>query len=197
MVMSVWTIIRQNKKLIFFIYSRSRNPKSYGPAMALLAHLKTCKEIWFWKNETIRDALSVLVAFIKFNALSANPTKWSYILSLSVFDYFVKLALKGLNCTNGTKSRKASHITHFQINNSISWAKLNFLFFWIYLRSVLALKSNLIKSFATYYDPSHALPLKGFQIFRTSCVHTKFLSFMHYSFYLNLITFMVKINKVK
>ena len=41
------------------------------------------------------------------NPLSANPTKWSYVLKqlvgnlakncLSVFDHFVKLALKGLN----------------------------------------------------------------------------------------------------
>ena len=47
------------------------------------------------------------------NPLSANPTKWSNTLKqfvgklptncLSVFDYFVELALKGLNATNLTQ----------------------------------------------------------------------------------------------
>ena len=36
-----------------------------------------------------------LLSPIFFNPLSANPTKWSNIC-LSVFDHFVKLALKGL-----------------------------------------------------------------------------------------------------
>ena len=31
-----------------------------------------------------------------FNPLSANPTKWSNTLKLSVFDHFVQLALTGV-----------------------------------------------------------------------------------------------------
>ena len=49
-----------------------------------------------------------------FNPLSANPTKWSNQLKqfvgnlpknyLSVFDHFVKLALKGLSCSRFDRS---------------------------------------------------------------------------------------------
>ena len=49
-----------------------------------------------------------------FNPLSANPTKWSNTLKkfvgnlpancLSVFDHFVKLALKGLSCSRFDQS---------------------------------------------------------------------------------------------
>ena len=49
------------------------------------------------------------IMIIRINPLSANPTKWSNTLKqfvgnlttncLSVFDYFVKLALKGLSNT--------------------------------------------------------------------------------------------------
>ena len=55
-----------------------------------------------------------------FNTLSANPTKWSNTLKqfvgklptncLSVFDHFVKLALKGLK--SETQSFQYSHITY-------------------------------------------------------------------------------------
>ena len=51
-------------------------------------------------------SLSSLPIYIPFNPLSANPTEWSNTLKqfvgnlpticLSVFDHFVKLALKGL-----------------------------------------------------------------------------------------------------
>ena len=55
-----------------------------------LKFLSNFKKLSFEKNPKF---------LIMFNPLSANPTKWSNTLKqfvLSVFDYFVGLALKGL-----------------------------------------------------------------------------------------------------
>ena len=42
----------------------------------------------------------MILEFSSINPLSANPTKWSNTLCLSVFDHFVGLALKGLTHMN-------------------------------------------------------------------------------------------------
>ena len=64
-------------------------------------------------NEGIIDDSNVIhteclnFCFLRFNTLSANPTKWSNLPThcLNVFDHFVGLALKGL-IKDDLKSRK-------------------------------------------------------------------------------------------
>ena len=66
--------------------------------------------------------------FIILNPLSANPTKWSNTLKhfvgnfstncLSVFDHFVKLALKGLTHLSPTTSQFSAFIYFAILNTS-------------------------------------------------------------------------------
>ena len=64
----------------------------------------------FAKSSNLETWQGSEYTFESFNPLNANPTKWSNTLKqfvrnlptscLSVFDHFVKLALKGLRCFN-------------------------------------------------------------------------------------------------
>ena len=110
---TIWAFFPKNQGT-FFIYKKGQGRPPPSPAPLLLAWI-LIKSPCFVKLSHVKAARikSWIFAFSDWdkevNLLSANPTKWSSTLKqfvgnlptncLSVFDYFVKMALKGLSLT--------------------------------------------------------------------------------------------------